>query len=158
MNRKAIITVLVVLIIAIIGGVCRWEIRTHGASPSVSYVNNEYGFVVTLPASWKGYTVATSTWTGYVTPVEHGPVFSIRNPLWASSTPTQDIPIMVFTLGEWGAVSSGTMPVSAAPISPSELGRNARYVFALPARYNYAFPQGWQEVQDIIQGNPLRAF
>jgi len=29
--------------------------------------------------------------------------------------------------------------IGAAPINPSELGRNTKYVFALPARYNYAF-------------------
>ena len=100
----------------------------------------------------------TSTWTGYATTTVHGPVISIRSPLWTSSTPTQDIPIMIFTPGEWSAVSSGTMPVSAAPISPSELGQNTNYVFALPARYNYAYPQGWQDVQTIMQGNPLQAF
>ena len=128
------------------------------ASSTVSYLNNEYGFTFTLPASWQGFTIVTSAWTGYTTPPQHGPILSIRNPLWATSTPTQDIPIMVFTLPEWSAVSAGTMPVGAAPIPPSELGQNAEYVFALPARYNYAYPSDWQEVQSIVQNGPLHAF
>lgn len=134
------------------------EVTAFPTVSSINYTNNRYGFSVTLPPSWQGYTVVTGTWTGYTTPAEHGPIFSIRNPLWASSTPRQDIPIMVFTLNEWSAVNSGTMSVSAAPIPPSELGQNAQYVFALPARYNYAYPEGWQEVQSIIQSNPLHAF
>ena len=174
MTKKGIVAVLVVLVLIIAGGIWYYESETQSmtssttppatqpsapaASSSVSYTNNEYGFTVTLPADWQGYTIVTSTWTGNATTTVQGPIISIRNPLWTSSTPTQDIPIMVFTLSEWSAVASGTMPVSAAPIPPSELGRNAQYVFALPARYNYAYPQGWQEVQTIIQGDPLQAF
>lgn len=169
MNKKGIVTVLVVLIV-VVGGLWYYEAHTQfpaapqsptpapAASSTVSYVNNQYDFTVTLPADWQGYSIVTSTWTGNATTTLHGPIISIRNPLWTSSTPTQDIPIMVFTLNEWSAVSSGTMPVSAAPIPPSELGANAQYVFALPARYNYAYSQGWQEVQSIVQSNPLHAF
>ena len=43
----------------------------------------------------------------------------------------------------------------AAPINPSELGRNKRYVFALPPRYNFAFPTGYEEVEEILEGKPL---
>ncbi len=62
---------------------------------------------------------------------------------------------MVFTLSQWEAVRNETLSVGAAPIQPSELGRNSTYVFALPARYNFAFPEGYKEVEDIIAGNPL---
>lgn len=86
-----------------------------------------------------------------------GPIVSIRNPAWTSGTPTQDIPIMVFTQSEWVKVSSGTLAVGAAPIPPSELGQNSQYVFALPARYNYAYPADYQEVETILAGNPLSA-
>jgi hypothetical protein len=170
MNKKWVIAGLITLILIVGGGIWYYEAYMKNVLPStaqapataasstISYVNNNYGFTFSLPASWRGYTIATSTWTGYSTPLEHGPIISIRNPLWTSSTPTQDIPIMVFTPTEWSVVSTGNMTVSAAPFPPSELGENNQYVFALPARYNYAFPQGWQEVQSIIQGNPLRAF
>jgi hypothetical protein len=62
---------------------------------------------------------------------------------------------MVFTVSQWDRVQSGQLSVGAAPIPPTELGRNATYVFALPARYNYAFPTGWEEVESILQTNPL---
>jgi hypothetical protein len=45
--------------------------------------------------------------------------------------------------------------VSAAPIPPSELGRNSSYVFALPARYNFAFLPGYEAVDKLLQGKPL---
>lgn len=61
---------------------------------------------------------------------------------------------MVFTLAQW----SEDLIVSAAPIGPSELARNAHYVFALPPRYNFAFPDGYQEVEAILQAKPLHAF
>jgi hypothetical protein len=70
----------------------------------------------------------------------------------------QDIPIMVFTLRQWSALKAQKFYVSAAPIAPSELGRNSQYLFALPPRYNYAFPTGWQEVEKILEGKPLRVF
>jgi len=38
---------------------------------------------------------------------------------------------------------------------PTKLGENDHYVFALPARYNYAFPKGWEEVDQIMKSNPL---
>jgi hypothetical protein len=127
------------------------------SSSSVEYVNTQYGFTFTLPASWAGYSIVTSTWTGNSQPVTNGPILSIRNPAWTAANPTQDIPIMIFTPGEWTAVSSGTLAVSAAPIPPSELGENNEYVFALPARYNYAYPADYQEVVTILAGNPLTA-
>jgi len=65
---------------------------------------------------------------------------------------------MIFTLQQWNLVSQEKIAVSAAPFGPSELGRNTRYVFALPPRYNYAYPQGYEEVQKIIAAHPLHTF
>ena len=62
---------------------------------------------------------------------------------------------MVFTIGQWDSLIREEYAVSPAPIPPSELGRNSQFVFALPARYNYAFPTGYQEVEQILQDNPL---
>lgn len=61
---------------------------------------------------------------------------------------------MIFTLRQWNE----NLIVSAAPIGPSELGRNSRYVFALPPRYNYAFPDGYEEVEQILKDKPLHPF
>lgn len=129
------------------------------------YVNREYGFRFDLPASWKGYKILTKNETA----VSHGPgasdetkegyvVVSIRHPLWTEANPRQDIPIMVFTHEQWEQIQQEKLIVSAAPIPPSELGRNRRYVFALPPRYNFAFPTGYEEVETILQGKPLRGF
>ena len=85
-----------------------------------------------------------------------GPLISIRHPLWTEADPRQDIPIMIFTKAQWRLIEEGKLIVSAAPIRPSEPGRNIKYVFALPPRFNYAFIAGWQEVDDIIQRHPLR--
>jgi hypothetical protein len=134
------------------------------ATSSVTYTNRKYGFRFVLPSSWKGFSIITGQWTG--TPVngsssakaDHGLELSIRHPLWTKANPRQDIPIMTFTLKQWKFVSQETLAVSAAPFGPSELGRNSRYVFALPPRYNYAYPEGYEEVEKIIAAHSLHPF
>ncbi len=125
----------------------------------LAYKNSQYGFSFSLPSSWKGYSVIEQSWEG--TPAKtpsaaySGPQILIRNPAWTEKEPTQDIPIMVFTLEQWKELSEGKFHIGAAPIDPSELGRNSRYVFALPARYNYAFLKGFEEVEKILGSKPL---
>lgn len=123
---------------------------------STLVANNQYGFNIKLPVSWKGYSILTETWQGAVPTdngdkiIEQGPELLIRHPLWTEKNPRQDIPIMVFTLDQWNSLQQDKFHIGAAPINPSELGRNSRYVFALPARYNYAFPTGWEEVDQVL--------
>jgi len=131
----------------------------------IVYKNTEYGFSFALPESWKGYTIVTDQWEGVGLPTsesrqgtETGPIINIRHPLWTSANPRQDIPIMVFTLAQWASLQKEEFSVGAAPVPPSELGRNTGYVFALPARYNYAFPTGFEEVETILAGDPLKAY
>ena len=139
---------------------------TPASSPEVSveYRNAQYGFSLSLPDGWNGYSTLVDTWTGNASgqsgevPVAQGAMISIRHPQWTPETPRQDIPIMVLSLAQWNSLEEGKFHIGAAPINPRELGRNSRYVFALPARYNYAFPEGWQEVEMILQDNPLRTF
>lgn len=129
-----------------------------------TYRNEEYGFTFSLPESWKGYSVIQENWQGYKNTeqgdivVEKGLKILIRNPQWTAGNPRQDIPIMVFTINQWNSLTQDKFHIGAAPINPSELGRNAQYVFALPARYNYAFPTGWEEVEKILGSHPLNAF
>ncbi len=127
----------------------------------IEYKNTAYGFTFTLPKSWEGYTVVNGSWEGVNwetgSPQKNsGPKISIRHPQWIAETPRQDIPILVFTPAQWDLIVREKMGIGAAPIPPSELGRNATYVFALPARYNFAFPAGFEEVDEIVKGNPLR--
>jgi hypothetical protein len=137
---------------------------TPERATSIEYRNADYGFTFSLPESFDGYSIVTQQWEGFPNhtngagsgdaPV-YGPLILIRHPQWTRSNPRQDIPIMVFTLAEWDQAQQAELSVGAAPIPPSELGRNATYVFALPARYNYAFPTGYEEVAKILEGHPL---
>ena len=130
-------------------------------SSSILYKNTQYGFNFTLPKSWQGFSTIIGIWegnditSGKVT--ETGPKISIRHPLWNSKNPRQDIPIMVFTLNQWNLLQQEKFHIGAAPIGPSELGRNNSFVFALPARYNFAYPTGYQEVEEILKTHPLKA-
>jgi len=136
---------------------------TTGETGSIVYENAQYGFRFSLLESWKGNTIVTGKWEGLATGdsqgekvVETGPTISIRHPRWTSENLRQDIPIMVSTLAQWNSLQQGKFHIGAAPVDPSELGRNSKYVFALPARYNYAFPTGYEEVETILNSNSLQ--
>ncbi len=128
----------------------------------IVYSNAKYGLRVTLPATWKGYTVTTDTWSGTATTesvaVITGPTLHIVHPLSTKESPRQDIPIMVLTMDQWNRSKTEDWSFGAAPIGPSELARNTKYVFALPARYNYAFPTGFEEVEMLIATGAVSAF
>lgn len=168
-STKIIIAVVVVVLVIICGYVLFVEKTANNGAHTgtqqvapVTYQNGQYGFTFSLPQDWSGYSIVTSTWDGYASgptgdiPYDNGPMISIRNPKWTAQTPYQDIPIMVFTISQWNDLQNNAFHIGAAPIGPSELGRNSNYVFALPARYNFAFPAGFQEVETILQGNPLK--
>lgn len=136
---------------------------TIGNPAALEYKNDQYGFTFPLPQSWSGYSILTQSWEGR--PVDepngaavNGPEIIIRHPLWTASVPRQDIPIMIFTYAQWDLIQQEKLSLGAAPIGPSELGRNAKYIFALPARYNFSFPVGFEEVDQIIQSQALKAF
>ncbi|MGB6689592.1 MAG: hypothetical protein WBE76_17290 [Terracidiphilus sp.] len=88
---------------------------------------------------------------------EKGPAISIRHPKWTEDNPYEDIPILIFTRAQWRLVEKDELVVSAAPIGPSELGRNSKYVFALPPRYNFDANTGWQEVNELVEHKSLHA-
>lgn len=145
------------------------DMNTDADKPLVpvatKYTDNKYGFEFTLPDSWKEYSVVVERWEGYInqdtageTMTEEGPEILIRHPQWSEESPRQDIPIMIFTIKQWDDIEQEKFHIGAAPINPTELGRNNRYVFAIPARYNYAFPTGYEEVEKILESSPLRAF
>lgn len=171
MRKKILLTSLAIILAATgaLGYVWLARKRAGGNVPPPSqvetpteYINNQYGFSFSLPQDWKGYSVVPSSWEGDAigphgdVPLEHGPLISIRNPNWTAQNPYQDIPIMIFTLNQWNEMLRDVFHIGAAPVNPTRLGFNATYVFALPARYNYAFPTGYQEVETILQNNPLQ--
>ena len=63
---------------------------------------------------------------------------------------------MIFTTAQWKSLQQEEFHIGAAPVGPRELGRNTKYVFGLPARYNFAFPTGYEEVENILKGDPLQ--
>jgi len=130
---------------------------------SIIYKNTKYGFSFSLPENWEGYKIVLDKWEGLSIGdlgnskvVETGPIVYIRHPQWTSKHPRQDIPIMIFTIKQWNLLQQGKFHIGAAPIGPKELGHNDKYVFALPARYNYEFPTGYEEVESIINSDPLK--
>ena len=136
----------------------------HQSISAVEYRNTQYDFCLSLPKDWKGYSVLVDEWHGYKLTrregdviVAQGPLVIIRHPNWTPEEPRQDIPIMAFTRAQWRAVQKGAFSVSSAPFGPGELGRNHNYVFALPPRYNYAFPMGYEEVERIVKDHFLHA-
>ena len=172
LTAKIILGVLLVIAVVVAGYFFIFKKSSFVLQPSptpelsnIEYRNTAYGFSITLPISWEGYSVSTDKWTGFAIDNQlgdvaftDGPLISIHNPQWTGPNTYQDIPIMIFTLEQWNLLQQEKFHIGAAPMGPSELGRNSGYVFALPARYNYAFPPGYEEVDQIIQSKPLKTF
>lgn len=130
----------------------------------VEYKNTQYGFDFALPNTWNNYSIIEDKWSGNVLEASgtfkagdllEGPKILIRHSAWTTENKRQDIPVMVFNLSQWNLIQQERLSLGAAPIGPQELGRNNNYVFALPARYNFAFITGFEEVEAILKGNAL---
>ncbi|MGB9693981.1 MAG: hypothetical protein ACPLYF_03975 [Fervidobacterium sp.] len=113
---------------------------------NLKYTNTQYGFNFYLPLTWSNYKVIEDKWTAGDEVAETGPTIFIRNPQWREFEQIQDVPIMIFTISQWNDLQQNKFNLGAAPIDPTELGRNSNYVFALPARYNFAFPSEFEIV------------
>jgi hypothetical protein len=116
--------------------------RRGGTDSAVECRNEQYGFTMTFPSDWSGYLVVVGTWQGQThdeqgetTGTYTGPEIILRHPQWTAAAPWQDIPVLVFTHDEWVLAEQQKLGVSAAPTSPSKLGENAKFVFALPPRW-----------------------
>jgi hypothetical protein len=167
-SKKLKVFLLVLIVVCIGVGTSILEVSKSNALlnkslSTIEYINTQYGFSFSLPVGWEGYSIVEDKWEGVAlggdVVIEQGPIILIRNPQWTSTNPRQDIPIMVFTLNQWDSLQQEKFHInSGAPMGPTELGRNSKYVFALPARYNYAFLPGFEEVDQILKNNPLKAF
>ncbi len=119
---------------------------------TITYNNTTFGFEMILPDTWQGYTVTTEKWegqtfdaSGNVDKNYSGSKLVIHNPKGAA---WQSIPIMIFTIADWQAEPV----VSAAPIGPTELARNQKYVFALPPRWvGFTDTQGQDEAEQAAK-------
>jgi len=160
---RAVACAIILLALQMADSSAAQQVAPQPQPTSIEYNNARYGFCFSLPESWKGYSILTDRWRGYHNSggphgeqtVATGPLISIRHPQWTAADPRQDIPIMVFTIAQWRELQKDKFFVSAAPIGPGELGRNRTHVFGLPARFDWAFPTGYEEVERILSGKPL---
>lgn len=129
------------------------------------YRNDQFGFSVQLPESWQGYTInhikediydATGKVKTNNGVVDSFQIIEIHHPLEAPDNPRGVMLIMVFTPTQWDNIIKEEWSVGAAPIPPSILGQNSQYILALPARYNYDFKPGWEEVDQLV--HTLKSF
>lgn len=123
---------------------------------AIVYKNQEYGFQLTLPNSWQGYSVEKTSWQGWEVNTGLQKYFGvkliIKNPKTTPQQAWQDIPIMIFTPNIWQLVSDGNVSVSAAPIGPQKIGQNSKYIFANPPRwYGFTDAIGWEEAVEIVK-------
>jgi hypothetical protein len=132
---------------------------------SIKYVNTKYGFSFLLPRTWKGFSIVPATWEGRTETesqgevvVERGPEIAIINPQSTPSEPHQDIDIMIFTHAQWNSLRQDKFFISAAPIGPSDMGQNRKYMFATPPRMINDSLFGCEEVIKLLQTHPLHAF
>lgn len=172
MKKNVLILIIVAIVIAAGWAFNWWQHNSFPPTPInqvnnwKTYTNNAYGFILNFPNTWKGYTVAESSWQGrdVNTNQEYsGPEIIIKNPQTTAKQAWQDIPIMVFNHDEWTAVSNERgcgqnepgckeIAVSAAPIPPAKIGENAKYVFATPPRwYGFTDAIGFQEAVNIVK-------
>jgi len=156
MNKVILI---IIIILVIVAGYLGYQNYLAPKTPEVNglvYKNTQYGFEITLPDSWTGYTVVEQTWQGNrVDNFEEkfsGPEIIIKNPKTSTLQTWQDIPIMVISEPAWLLIQQELVAVSAAPIGPSKIGQNAKYVFANPPRwFGFTDVIGWQEAIDAVK-------
>jgi len=140
------------------------------------YDDETLGLKVVLPESWGGYTFIETSWEASVfdpnadnNSTEHDTVTGlkliIRHPDYSEESPRQDIPILVLTHEQWSQLSEESadpnaisLHIGAAPVGPSLLAENDEYVFALPARYNFEYLEGYEEVETILSGGAVTAY
>jgi hypothetical protein len=140
------------------GGKCIKD-KLKPVGGTVGFGLNKYGFKMTLPGDWTGMEIIENNReiieveTGKI--IDYAPVYVFRHPLWSKEKPRQDIPLEIYTISQWQKIQSGLYSVSAAPMAPTEIYRNKSYIFTVPARYNYAHQEGWQEVDEILKNNPI---
>lgn len=133
--------------------------KAQTANRQLVYRDQTFGFSIDLPESWRGYTVnhikddiydvtgKVKTNNGVVDSFE---IIELHHPAEDAQNPREDMPVYIFRPEQWEHIQNGEWSVGAAPIPPSVLGRNSRWIITLPARYNYDFKTGWEEVDELV--------
>ncbi len=104
-----------------------------------------------LGKSWERFTETDSQ-------IQFGRLVTLNKNIVGTTTPQAFIPILIYPVEKWREWEANNFEgyPTAAPIGPTERGRNDAYVFATAPRYNYSFSNGFEEVEDII--SKLKAF
>jgi len=137
-------------------------LNDHPPGAQLRYRNPQYDFTFFLPASWQGYSVLIQEWEGVsylpakdtTAVIARGPIIVLRHPQWKADDPWQDIPIMVYTRGQWEAEKQGKFAPNIAGGVIDEMWHNRKFVFGIYSRHNALDSvKGWQEAADIIERN-----
>lgn len=115
----------------------------------IVYRNSTYGFYVSLPETWRGYTVSERVKGSYLE-------MNIIHPQSSVQNPRMDVPVLVVPIATWNTWYPPNTPESgqhpfAAPVPATERARNTKYVFATAPRYNFSYLPGWEEVDEIVK-------
>lgn len=116
------------------------------ATGSIVYINEDFGFKLTLPSTWVGYKVSTGT-------VDRGQSVTIT-PVWSTNDKNREfVPVLIYPKDVWTAWEKNNFEdyKTSAPIGPTERGRNSDFVFATAPRYNFSFGTGTEEVEGIVK-------
>ncbi len=100
---------------------------TVSSSLPLQFQDPDTGFVISLPESWRGFSVAPQK----PERIPRVKTLVIRHPRWSANEPYQDILIFAPTIEQW---AEGSGIALAAGGIDEELYRNSRYVFAVNNR------------------------
>jgi hypothetical protein len=149
-------------VVLLLAGGCRNGTGAHHLSGlPLRYHNAHYALEFSLPASWQGYSVLTQQWEGqsYIPArdelmvTEQGPIIVLRQPGWRDDQPSQDVPLLVFTRGQWEAMQNGKFSVGAGGVW-QEIMCNSSFVFVISSRFNANDSlKGWAEATDAVERN-----
>lgn len=157
-NLPLIIAAAVVLVIIISGGIYYFSTKGGIVIKGEVYRNEQYGFKMTFPDSWKGYTITEDIWKGWPTTTGsgleneyEGTKIIFQNPRWTPKENWQSIPIMVFTPEVWKLVAEGKLRVSSMLDLPEKIGENKDLFFATPPRWTFDVDFGVEEAIAIVK-------
>jgi hypothetical protein len=151
-----------IIAITVLAGCRSANLSTHPDDAPVVFNNPKFELRFLLPSNWRGYSVLMEQWDNknYEASAdkwrisEHGPIITLRHPNWRLDDPRQDIPILVFTRGQWSALNQGKLwPSKYAGGVFDELSHSRTYVFAISSRYNWDELKGSMEAACVVERN-----
>ncbi len=158
MNTKSLLGIILMLAVVIIAIVFITNTPNKNNTPIITipttstttvgivYKNTTFDFQITLPTSWNNFKIQSGE-------IPFGNSIIIIHPDYTEENPRMNIPILVYPIEKWTVWEKNNFEgyPTAAPIGPTERGRNSRFVFATAPRYNFSFLTGFEEVEDILK-------